>query len=59
MLASMSKTLLYSLAAIADFAIAIFAYRGGRIVVPVVLVFAGICFTMAAIGSARGSGGPK
>jgi hypothetical protein len=55
----MSRTLLYSLAAIADFAVAIFVYRGGRIVIPGVLVFAGICFTMAAIGSARGSGGPK
>ncbi len=59
MLASMSKTLLYSLAAIVDFGIAIFAYRSGRIVIPVVLVFACICFVAAAIGSALGKGGPK
>ncbi len=59
MLARMSKTLLYSLAALADFAIAIFAYHSGRIVIPIVLVFAGICFTMAAIGAARGSGSSK
>jgi hypothetical protein len=55
----MSKTLLYSLAAIVDVIIAILAYRGGRIVIPVILVIAGICFAMAAIGSARGSGAPK
>ena len=55
----MSKTLLYTLAAIADLAIAIFAYRSGRIVIPVILVFAALCFAAAAIGSALGKGGPK
>jgi len=59
MFASMSKTLLYTLAAIADIAIAIFAYRSGRIVIPIILVFAGFCFAAAAIGSALGKGGPK
>jgi hypothetical protein len=59
MLAAMSKTLLYTLAAIADLAIAIFAYRSGRIVIPVILVFAALCFAAAAIGSALGKGGPK
>ena len=59
MLAAMSKTLLYTLAAIADIAIAIFAYRSGRIVIPIILVFAGVCFAAAAIGSALGRGGPK
>lgn len=59
MLVSVSKTLLYSVAAIVDIIIAILAYRSGRIVIPVILVFAGICFAMAAIGSARGSGAPK
>ena len=59
MLATMSRTLLYSLAAIVDIIIAILAYRSGRIVIPVILVIAGICFAMAAIGTARGSGGPK
>lgn len=55
----MSKTLLYTLAAIADIAIAIFAYRSGRVVIPVILVIAGFCFAAAAIGSALGKGGPK
>ncbi len=59
MLPAMSRTLLYTLAAIADLTIALFAYRSGRIVIPVILVFAGLCFSAAAIGAARGSGGPK
>ena len=57
-MAAMSKTLLYTLAMIADFAFAILAYRNGRAVVPVILVFAGFCFAVAAIGSALGRGGP-
>jgi hypothetical protein len=59
MLDAMSKTLLYSLAAIADIVIAILAWRGGRIVIPAILVIAGFCFAAAAIGSALGKGGPK
>ncbi len=59
MLAAMSKTVLYTLAMIADFAIAVLAYRSGRAVVPIILVFAGLCFAVAAIGSALGRGGPK
>jgi hypothetical protein len=59
MLAAMSKTLLYSLAMIGDFAIAVLAYRSGRVVIPIILVFAGVCFAVAAIGSALGRGGPK
>jgi hypothetical protein len=56
---SMPKTLLYSLAAIVDIIFAVIAYRSGRIVIPVILVFACICFVIAAIGTARGSGVPK
>ena len=59
MFAVMSKTLLYTLAAIADITIAIFAWRSGRIVIPFILVIAGFCFAAAAIGSALGKGGPK
>ena len=55
----MSKTLLYTLGVIVDFAFAILAYRSGRVVVPVILVFAGLCFAVAAIGAALGKGGPK
>jgi hypothetical protein len=51
MLAGMAKTVLYTLAMIADFAIAVLAYRSGRTVVPIILVFAGLCFAIAAIGS--------
>ncbi len=55
----MSKTLLYTLAAIADIIFAILAYRSGRIVIPVILVFACLCFVIAAIGAARSKGGPR
>ena len=58
-MAAMSKTLLYTLGVIVDFAFAILAYRSGRVVVPVILVFAGLCFAAAAIGAALGKGGPK
>lgn len=58
-LGAVSKTLLFTLAAIADVVIAILAYRRGRVVIPIILVIAGICFTIAAIGSALGRGGPK
>jgi hypothetical protein len=57
MLAATSKTLLYTLAAIADIAIAIFAYRSGLIVIPVILVSAGFCFAGAAISSAARAAG--
>ena len=56
---AMSKTVLYTLAMIADFAIAVLAYRSGRTVIPIILVFAGLCFAAAAIGGALGRGGPK
>jgi hypothetical protein len=55
----MSKTILYTLAAIADIVLAFIAWRSGRIVIPVILVFACICFVAAAIGSALGKGGSK
>ncbi len=55
----MSKALLYTLAAIVDLVFAIVAWRSGRIVIPVILGFACICFIAAAIGSALGKGGPK
>ena len=59
MLAAVSKMLLYLLAAIADIIFANLAYRSGRIVIPAILVIAGICFAAAAIGAARASGAPK
>ena len=59
MLLAMSKTLLYTLAMIGDLGLAYFFYRNGRTVIPLILVFAALCFAIAAIGSALGKGGPK
>jgi hypothetical protein len=55
----MSKTLLYTLAVIADLALAYLAWRSGRVVIPVILAFAAVCFAAAAVGSALGKGSPK
>ena len=59
MISGMSKTLLYSLATIADIVVAFLAWRSGRIVIPIILAFAALCFAVAAIGSALGKGGSK
>ncbi len=55
----MSKALLYSLATAVDIVLAILAWRTGRVVIPVILLFAAVCFAIAAIGAARGRGGPQ
>jgi hypothetical protein len=55
----MSKTLLYALAMIADLAFAFLAWRNGRVVIPIILVFAALCFAVAAIGNALGKGRSK
>ena len=55
----MSKTLFYTLAMIADLAFAFLAWRSGRIAIPIVLLFAALCFAIAAVGSALGKGSPK
>ena len=52
----MSKWLLYGVLAIVDFVAAYFLYTNGRIVVPAILAIAGVCFVMAAIGTARKGG---
>jgi hypothetical protein len=52
----MPKWLLFGLAAVGNFVIAVIAYRGGRLVIPVILAVAGLCFVMAAVGAARGTG---
>lgn len=59
MLPGMSKTLIYSLAVVGDLVLAFIFYRSGRIVVPAILLFAALCFAIAAIGSALGKGGPR
>ena len=53
----MPKWLLFGLAAVGDFLIAVIAYQSGRIVIPAILALAGIGFVVAAIGSARGTSG--
>ncbi len=59
MLAAMSKTLLYSLAAVGDLVLAYFFFRSGRLIVPGILLLAAVFFIIAATGSALGKGGPK
>ena len=51
----MPKWLLFGLAAIGNFAIAVIAFNNGRLIVPVVLAVAGICFLIAALGAAKGT----
>ena len=55
----MSKTLLYTLATIGDLIFAFFAWQSGRVVLPIILLFAAFCFAAAAIGSALGKGGSR
>lgn len=52
----MPKWSQYALMAVVDFVAAYFFYASGRIVVPAILVLAGICFTIAAVGAAMGKG---
>ncbi len=55
----MPKWLLYSLAAVGNFVVAFVAYRGGRLIIPFILAVAGVCFVIAAAGSARGAGADR
>lgn len=55
----MPKWLLYGLGAVLNFVVAVIAYRSGRLVIPVILALAGVCFVIAAAGSAKGAGGGK
>ena len=51
----MPKWLLYGLLAVVDFVAAYVFFARGRIVVPAILVVAGVCFVMAALGAAKKS----
>jgi hypothetical protein len=55
----MPKWILFGLAAVGNFVFAVIAYRGGRVVIPLILAVAGLCFIMAAVGAAKGSGGGR
>ena len=49
----MPKWLLYGVLAVLDFVAAYYFIMNDRIVLPAILVIAGVCFLMAAIGAAR------
>jgi hypothetical protein len=51
----MPKWILFVLAALLDFVLAFFAYRDGRTFIMALLIFAGLSFIIAAIGSAKKS----
>jgi hypothetical protein len=52
----MPKWLLFGLAAAGNFVIAVMLYNSGRLIIPVILALAGVCFLIAAAGSAKGAG---
>lgn len=52
----MPKWLLYAVMAVIDFAAAWYFFSNGRVVLPAILVLAGICFTIATVGAAMGKG---
>jgi hypothetical protein len=52
----MPKWIAFALGALFDFVVAAFAYFNGSFIVAIVLTFAGICFAIAAIGSALKKG---
>lgn len=53
----MLKWLLFGLAAVGNFVFAVITYNNGRVIVPIILVIAGILMAIASIGSAKGMGG--
>jgi hypothetical protein len=48
----MPKWVLFAIAAVGDLIVAAFLYQGGRVVLPLILTVAGLCFVVAAVGSA-------
>jgi hypothetical protein len=55
----MPKWLLFGLVAVSELVIAVILYRNGRVVLPLLLGFASVCFMLAALGTAKGWGGAK
>lgn len=53
----MPKWLMFSLAAMVDLVFAVIAYRSGRVMIPVLLSVAFVCFVIAAVGSVKGTKG--
>ncbi|HLL73596.1 MAG TPA: hypothetical protein VK363_19315 [Pyrinomonadaceae bacterium] len=52
----MPKWLLFGLAAVGQFVLAVVFFNTGRVVIPAILVLAGVCMSIAAIGQAMGKG---
>ena len=48
----MPKAAMFAIAAVGDLIIAFILYQGGRVVLPLILAVAGLCFVAAAVGSA-------
>ena len=48
----MPKWVLFAIAAVGDLIVAAFLYQGGRVSLPLILAVGGVCFIVAAVGSA-------
>ena len=52
----MPKWLLFGLVAVAQFGAVVVFFYAGRVVIPAILAFAGVCMSIAAVGHAMGKG---
>ena len=48
----MPKWVLFAIAAAGDLVIAVILYQGGRVILPLILAIGGMCFIVAAVGTA-------
>ena len=48
----MPKWLLFAIAAVGDLIVAVILYQGGRVILPLILAVGGVCFVIAAVGTA-------
>jgi hypothetical protein len=48
----MPKATMFAIAAVGDLIIAFILYQGGRVILPLILGVGGLCFVVAAVGSA-------
>lgn len=55
----MPKWILFGLVAVINIFLAFMAYRGGRLFISLLHTVGGVCFAIAAVGSARGAGGAR
>ena len=52
----MQKAVMFAIAAAVDLIVAAYLYQGGRVVLPLILAVGGLCFVVAAAGSAMKGG---